>query len=123
MPRLLSIATRNASRAPMQTHETAEVTTKAGIAEDFRGKTQGRQITVIVREAWERACSDLKKEIPWTARRANLLIEGLDLHQTAGKHLHIGEVVLEITGETEPCSRMDEAHRLRPTGVRGLPAM
>ena len=47
--------------------------------------------------------------MPWTVRRANLLIEGLDLRETTGARLRIGDVVLQVSCETEPCYRMEEA--------------
>ena len=47
--------------------------------------------------------------MPWTTRRANLLLEGVSFSaKDVGVQIHIGEVILEITRETDPCSRMDE---------------
>jgi MOSC domain-containing protein YiiM len=109
MGKVLQIAIREASRAPMQMLEVSDVTTDKGLVGDFRGSVAGRQVTVVVREAWQAACEDLGIDLDWTTRRANLLVEGLNLNMTTGKRLHIGDVVLHITGETTPCPRMEEA--------------
>lgn len=79
-----------------------------GVEDDFRGRPGDRQVTVLSREAWQRACEELGRELPWTTRRANLLIEGIELQQTTGRELQIGTLVLRICGETDPCGRMDE---------------
>lgn len=109
MGKVLQIAIREASRAPMQMLNKASVTSEKGLEGDFRGRVSGRQVTVVAREAWEAACLDLGMDIDWTERRANILVEGVDLKETTGKQLHVGDVVFEITGETTPCSRMDQA--------------
>lgn len=109
MGKVLQIAIREASRAPMQILDVAQMTTEKGVVGDFRCTVLGRQVTVVVREAWEAACADLGMDVDWTTRRANVLVEGLDLNETTGKQLNIGDVVLEITGETTPCPRMEEA--------------
>ena len=88
----------------------ATVSRETGVADDFRGGPGERQVTVLSREAWERACRAAGAELPWTTRRANLLVEGLELAETAGRRLVIGSVVLEVTGETDPCRRMDQQH-------------
>lgn len=106
--RLLGIAIRQKSRAPMMEQGTIEINGEAGCAGDSRGKPGDRQVTVMAREDWEAACGELARELPWTTRRANLLVEGLPLRETTGLQLTIGNVVLEITGETDPCGRMDE---------------
>ena len=105
---VLAIARREKSRAPMQELEAAEITEDAGLAGDFRGRPGDRQVTVLSRESWEAACGRLGRDVAWTTRRANVLVSGIELESTTGRELRIGEVRLEITGETDPCSRMDE---------------
>ena len=46
-------------------------------------------------------------EVPWTKRRANLLIGGIDLRDTVGALISLGDVLLEIAGENPPCRVMD----------------
>jgi MOSC domain-containing protein YiiM len=108
MGRLTGIARRDRKRAPMQTLERAEISTETGVERDSRGKPGPRQVTVISAEAWRDACRELQAEVPWTTRRANLLIDDFDLPRTVGAVLQVGEVRLRITGEVDPCSRMDE---------------
>ncbi len=109
MGALLSIAIRDASRATMKSLDEAAVSRETGVEGDFRGTVPGRQVTVLAREAWESACAEMDTDLAWTTRRANLLVEGMNLVDTTGSKLVIGDVVLEITGETDPCSRMEEA--------------
>jgi MOSC domain-containing protein YiiM len=119
--RLVGIARRSARRAPMQLVETADVTTGAGIDGDHKGvRFPKRGITILAREDWEAAIAlltdlagpDFAKAgpLPWTARRANLFVEGVDLPQAAGALVAIGPVRLEVTAQTYPCRRMEEAH-------------
>ena len=73
---------------------------------------------MLAREAWEAALEALGASgIDWTARRANLLVEGAALPRAAGGVVRIGAVVLEVTGQTSPCSRMEE---VRPGLLRAL---
>ena len=107
-PRLLAIAVRHRSRGAMQELAEAEVTLDGGVADEFRGRAGRRQVTVLSLESWQAACREAgRTELPWTTRRANLLVTGVDL--AAGGVLRIGAVELEVTGETAPCERMDEA--------------
>jgi MOSC domain-containing protein YiiM len=82
-----------------------------GLAGDSKGaKFPKRQITVLAREAWAAATAEAgDPTLPWTARRANLLIEGVELPKGKGGVLRIGPVRLEVTGQTYPCVRMEEA--------------
>lgn len=108
MGKLLDISTRKKAKASMDLHTDASVTFERGVAEDSRGVYRGkRQVTVLSSEAWKLTCEDLGKEIPWTTRRANFLIEGIHLKGTKGKKLKVGTCLLEITGELVPCDRMD----------------
>lgn len=111
MGRLAGIAIRSAKRAPMQTLDAAEVSVAAGVAGDFRGRPGDRQVTVIAADAWQAACAELGRELSWTTRRANLLVDGVSLPREAGGTIEIGDVRLRVTMETAPCSRMDEQCR------------
>jgi len=52
--------------------------------------------------------ADLGRDIPWQERRANLLVDQVDLPQSPGAQLRIGnDVLIRVTGECDPCSRME----------------
>lgn len=104
---LRGIAVRSASRAPMREVQEASVTVTDGIVEDYRGAGR-RQITFIDAGQWRQVGDELGVDLPWHTRRANLLVDGLDLPSTVGSRLRIGDCLFEIHGETEPCERMDE---------------
>ncbi len=109
MGTVIGIATRKKTKAVMDTHDHATVLFEKGIGNDSRGKKRNnRQITILSKEAWEEACNDLNTELAWTTRRANLFVEGIVLKNTKGKQLKVGNFLLEVTGELEPCNRMDE---------------
>lgn len=115
--RLIGIARRARHRAPMEALSEAEISTSAGVIGDSRGaKYKTRQVTVLALEDWEAALAALGSlrgapppDLPWTTRRANLLVEGVRLPEAKGAILAVGPVVLEVTGVTWPCARMDEA--------------
>lgn len=112
MGRLVGIARHARPKGPMETVGHATVSPEAGIAGDFRGAMRRgpykRQVTVLEREDWDAATAEVDRTIPWEERRANLLVEGIDLPQVRGKRLRIGsDVVLEVTRETDPCERME----------------
>jgi MOSC domain-containing protein YiiM len=108
MGRLVGIARREKKRASMELLEAAEVSEQTGVANDFRGKPGKRQVTVLSADVWRNICADLGEVIPWTMRRSNLLVEGIDLPQAAGSLLKIGNLMLRVMTEIDPCSRMDE---------------
>lgn len=106
---LAGIARRTAPRAPMQLLDTSAVTSAAGIVGDCKGlKFRKRQVTVLAAEAWEIACAAVGADLPWTARRANLLTRNVVLPRARGALLRVGDLLLEVTGQTYPCRRMDE---------------
>lgn len=93
----------------MQQLECAFVSRQFGVNRDFRGKPGKRQVTVLDINGWRQACEELGKELNWKIRRSNLLVDGLFLANTTGQFIRIGDLVLEITQETDPCNRMEEA--------------
>ena len=108
-PLLTGIVRAPEHQAPLEVLERVAVTVETGIEGDCRGSKPGHQISILFREAWADACRDAGAEFPWTTRRANLLVEGLDWPREAGGRIAIGEVVLEVTQETKPCSLMEAA--------------
>lgn len=104
---LVSIAWKIKPRQPMLTADAAMLTPEAGIAGDFRGAPGARQATILFEEDWLAACAALGETRDWTVRRANLLVRGVANPKAAGGRLRIGAALLEITGETDPCSNMD----------------
>ena len=109
---LLGIARHARSKAPMEVLDAADVTPEGGVVGDFRGGMKGkpykRQVTLIERADWDAALAEIGRSIPWQERRANLLVDGIDLPQVPGARIRIGgDVVLEVTGEDDPCSRME----------------
>lgn len=110
--KLIGLARTARRLAAMEEIPHATITVEAGITGDARGHKPGRQITLLFREDWEAACRDvpgLGAVLPWVTRRANLLVEGLVNPRRAGGYMIIGEVVLEVAGETEPCALMEKA--------------
>lgn len=66
-----------------------------------------RQVTLLSLEAWEAAASTLDTELSPACRRANIVVSGLNLLDTIGKELEIGEVVLSIKDYNPPCVHME----------------
>ncbi|GGB34327.1 molybdenum cofactor biosysynthesis protein [Sphingomonas metalli] len=110
---LAGIARHGIPKGPMETVETVTVSVDGGIQGDFRGAVKPggrgrRQVTLIERIDWEAAMAEVGRNIAWQERRANLLVEGLDLPQADGVRLRIGATVLiEVTRECNPCERME----------------
>ncbi|SUI89847.1 MOSC domain-containing protein [Shewanella morhuae] len=111
MPKLLGIAYKTARRGTMNEVFCANVTQLKGVENDIFGRPGKRQVTIISQQQWLQACQSIQADLPWITRRANLLIDGLMFNRAdVGKHLLIGELRLEITGETDPCQKMEIAH-------------
>ena len=70
-----------------------------------------RQVTVIALERWLEMMAELEADVDPSARRADLMVSGVDLERSRGRLLKVGECVIRIGGEVRPCERMDEAFR------------
>lgn len=73
--------------------------------------TQGgrRQVTLVSLDRWRQLTAHLPGPPDPAIRRGNLLVEGIDLDESRGRILAIGEARVRIFGETRPCHQMDEA--------------
>ncbi len=106
--RLLGIAIKPHGVETMRLLPGAELGVAFGVKGDSRGKPGPRQVTLMSLADWRAACAELGDEqLPWVSRRANLLVDALPLTETVGRHIRLGEALLEVTGETDPCSRME----------------
>jgi MOSC domain-containing protein YiiM len=110
MGNVIGIARREKLRAEMETIDSVYVDEKTGLSGDIRGTALKRQVTLLSAKAWSEVCHELEADLPWTTRRANILIENIDFHQDSGYKIKIGEVLLLVTRQTDPCSRMDEQY-------------
>jgi MOSC domain-containing protein YiiM len=107
---LRGLAKKESKGGPMVSLTTGIIETLSGLNDDTRGKPGKRQITIVAEESWDVSCEELGQELPWTLRRANLLISGIELKNTTGKLIHINNIILQITGETTPCHVMDKGY-------------
>jgi MOSC domain-containing protein YiiM len=111
MAELTAIGYRKIKSGPMFEVHNVKVTKAEGLTLGLPRRASSRQITVLCEEQWQQACMALTIILPWTARRANLLISGIQFNaEHIGKVMHIGQLQLLITGETEPCFKMDLVH-------------
>lgn len=109
IPRLVAIAIKTAHGAPLELVDRAEVTISEGLVGNVP-QSSYRRVTLLSREQWDDVTAEAGVALPWQTRRANLLVEGLDLAGLKGKLVRLGDVELNINGETKPCNQMDEAH-------------
>jgi len=109
MATLERIWIKRAHRGPMDPARDAVLEAGKGLvgSANYGGR---RHVTIISAERWAEMTAELHADIDPAARRANLMVRGLDLENTRDRVLLIGACRLVIGGETRPCERMDEAH-------------
>jgi len=116
MGRIAGIARHDRPLGPMEALDSAELIEGQGVAGDFRGtrksgSTGQNGVVLIEASDWANAVDECTADVPWFERRANLLVEDLDIPQQPGARLRIGsEVLVEITQECAPCERMEALH-------------
>jgi MOSC domain-containing protein YiiM len=115
--RLAGIARHDRPKGPMETVDHVAVTAAEGVHGDFRGGLAAtkpgrkRQVSLIEAECVSAALAESGAVIDWSDCRRNLLVQGLRLPREQGLRVRIGDtLVLEITGECDPCERMDALH-------------
>ena len=108
--KLKAIAIRPDADSEMEEVDSVEITTEHGLKGDSRGKPGRRQISIQSDESWTGICKKLKKDLPWTDRRANILVEGLEFNEEhIGKLLKIGNVALVVCMEIGQLSQESDA--------------
>jgi len=108
MGQLLGIWIKRVHRGPMDPVDRAELVAGRGVRGDA---TQGgrRQVTIMSLDRWRALTAHLPGPPSPAIRRANLLVEGVDLDHSRERVLRIGPARVRIFGETRPCYQMDEA--------------
>ncbi len=106
--RLKAIWIKRVRRGEMDATDTAELIAGRGIADNT---DQGglRQVTIMESGVWTELMERFDSDLPPSARRANLLVEGIDLADARDRVLRIGTCRLRIRGETKPCERLNQA--------------
>ena len=107
---LKGIARRLAIMEPMIELEETLVTCDSGVASDPRGQSGPRQVSLLLERDWWEVGFEMRRQLPWTLRRANLLVAGIELpiYSYEPCCLRIGEdLIISINGEMAPCWRMD----------------
>lgn len=112
MAKLIGIATHRESKGAIHEHQRIAVSLNAGLQDDYQGGRQPlHQVTLLSLSSWQAACNEVGVNLPWTQRRANLLVDEMDFDASMmGMQIQVGQVLLEIVCETDPCSRMEALH-------------
>ncbi len=110
--KVLDMQRKEKLRGELEQISEANVSVERGIEGDLRGTMKNAQITLVSKEAWAATMNDLKpaSELDWSARRANVLVDGMEFNESTGAIITIGDVVLEVMSETDPCAMMDQAY-------------
>ena len=105
---LVRIWVKRAHRGPMDLRESGMLVAGAGL-EGSADQGGRRQVTLIEAGRWKQMMTELHADLDPSVRRANLLVQGIDLGDSRGKLIAIGPCVVRILGETRPCERMEQA--------------
>jgi len=100
---------KRAKGGPMDAVNTVLLEVNGGIR-DNANRGGKRQVTIISQERWAELMDALGADLSPSARRANLMVSGLNLENSRGRILRIGATRLQIHGETRPCEQMEATH-------------
>ena len=109
MGSIVSIWIKRAHGGPMDRVGEAQLVAGRGLVGNA-DQGRRRQITLIDEAAWADALLDLDANVEPSARRANVLLRGVDLLDSRGKILRLSDCTVRIFGESRPCHLMDEMH-------------
>ena len=105
---VLALALRPQKGGAMALAESITMTPENGVMGDH-GTSQRRQVTLLDEAVWQTACSEVGAELDWTIRRANILVQGLELPSLLNQQIRVGTALVEVIGEVTPCHFMDAA--------------
>lgn len=109
MGKLIGIAGKEKEGEEMMVYASAKVSIEKGIGDDYRGTNNNdRQVSIISIEDWNKVCKELNRNLHWTKREANLIVEGVDFVDSIGNIVKIGEVFFEVTGQLKAGNKMEK---------------
>lgn len=108
MGQVLGIWVKRSHGGVMDARESGELVEGRGLTGDAT-KGGRRQVTILALDRWRALTAHLPGPPDPAIRRANLLVEGVELEQSRGRVLAIGDARVRIFGETRPCHQMDQA--------------
>lgn len=109
MGKVIGLATQEKETGDMIVCAHANVSFTNGLGDQYENEDEGeRLITIMTLENWNALCGELDRKLHWTMRKANIIIEGIDLENTKDEYLMIGDFYLQIIGENVPGKDMDD---------------
>lgn len=114
------IGIRSERREPVSAVQSVEVSEAKGLIGDhYSGQSGNRHVTLIQAEHLPVVAALTGRDTldPALVRR-NIVVSGLNLLALKDHQLHIGDVVLQVTGQCHPCSKMETA--LGPGGYNAM---
>jgi MOSC domain-containing protein YiiM len=106
--RLAAIWVKRSHGGVMEPHPSGTLTPGRGLTGGVRGSSR-RQVTLLSADHWRELTAALPGPPDPAIRRANLLLDGIDLRHSRGRVLRVGGARVRILGETRPCQQMEEA--------------
>ncbi|MBI1901839.1 MAG: MOSC domain-containing protein [Planctomycetia bacterium] len=104
--KITGIALRTSRSGPMREVVSVQAVPGGGLVGDHGGRGE-RGLTLLSAERWRQVVEELKTDLPWHTRRANVLVAGLDLAALIGKRVRLGEAEIVVRGETDPCGETE----------------
>ncbi|MEA2239280.1 MAG: hypothetical protein QOC81_4004 [Thermoanaerobaculia bacterium] len=105
---VVSIWIKRAHRGVMDSVDEAQAVSGRGLVGNA-DQGRRRQVTIIDEDAWNAAAAETGHHVEPSRRRANIMLRGIALAESRGRHLRISSCLIHILGETRPCERMEEA--------------
>ena len=106
--RVLTIHVAPEEGAPVREVDEVTVDPERGLIGDrYEGTEPDSQVTLVAREDLDDAGSELGYPVPAGSTRRNIMIEGAVLWDGVGRRLALGEAILQITQNADPCGLME----------------
>ena len=109
MAQLEAIWIKTAHGGAMQPVSEANTEKNKGLVGDTNFGRSKRQVTFIEKEVFDLLRDRFGDSIGPEMRRANFMVTGVELKETVGRILSVGDLKVKISGETIPCKIMDDA--------------